>query len=375
MLKAPSGLPIKDRYAGFQYHKQCFTGFDMVDWFMTHGICATRNHAVQLGQYLLDKSIIRHIYCDQPYRDTNLLYCFKDFLGINDDQIYTLVQQMKKEGTGVKRMDRSKMFKKYKDCFLGNEAVTWLLTNSKNYVSNREEAIKLCQEIMNLGLIVPSSNTKDVLRDDNTFYVFRNIIFGGYLGKKKKAGQDRKMKWFALREQGENILWYYDSPKDPSTNTGINLVNAYIRPCNCGGGPECFEIVSYQRIFCLKCSNLAFLKIWVEILSLHTTAISDENALFEEAEENIQSESIKQSESFFEAYNQLSDNYSDGSPVLTSTRNTPSSQPTGQAPDMLNIGGELLTKVETNSSDNLASMDVISIQNDDDTSVPPSESK
>ncbi|EGG18192.1 hypothetical protein DFA_03679 [Cavenderia fasciculata] len=321
MKTPPTGLTIKDRYTGFQYHKQCFTGFDMVEWLLTHGICATRNHCIQLGQYLLDKSIIRHVYCDQPFRDSNLLYVFKEFLGISDDKIYIIVQKMKQED-GVERKDRSKLFKKFKDCFVGSEAVTWLLKNCQREVGARDEAIRLCQEIMDLGLIVPASNSKDVFRDDGTFYIFRNIIYGGYLGKKKKHSQERKVKYFALKEAGENILWYYDSPKDPMTNTGINLNNAYIRECKCGGGADCFEIVSHQRIFCLKCSNYSFLRLWVEILSHQTTTISDENALFEEAEEYIKEDSIRQSDLFFESFkehnnnNNINNNNNNNSPVI-----------------------------------------------------------
>eukprot|EP01132_Coremiostelium_polycephalum_P005664 gene5664-7050_t len=273
LLKEPgSGLQIRDRYQNFQAHKQCFSGSELIEWLIQHGICLNKNQAIQL-----------------------------DSIGVNDDQIYALVQLMKSDENGVKRMDRSRFLKKFKDCFVGSEAVTWILKNCTS-LSNRDDALRLGQEMMNKGYITVASTSKDFFKDDSSFYIFRNILYSGYLGKRSKSRPEWKVKWFALRHIDEHVLWYYESPRDPTPINGISLTNAYIRECECGGGCECFEIVTHERIFCLKTSNIGLLKIWVEFLSSHTTSISEENSLFEQAESAIQYESIKQSEYFLENY-------------------------------------------------------------------------
>lgn len=83
-----SGLPVRDRYYKFHTYKQSFTGTEMVDWLINNGICINRQLAVQLGQYILDQSLIRHYWGDQPFRDgASFIYCFKDTIATDDEVI------------------------------------------------------------------------------------------------------------------------------------------------------------------------------------------------------------------------------------------------------------------------------------------------
>jgi hypothetical protein len=80
------------------------------------------------------------------------------------------------EGVVVK--DRKYHLKMYKNCFVGKEAVSWLLENAKLFglkVKIREDAVKLGNRLMSMGIIfgpINHSSSKSVLEDENDYFTF-----------------------------------------------------------------------------------------------------------------------------------------------------------------------------------------------------------
>jgi len=81
-----------------------------------------------------------------------------------------LVADMSHPVTGVQVKDRKWRLKTYKKCFVGTEAIDWLV--SKLGMVDREDAVSVGQELMRLQFFCHVCDDKQEFRDDYLFYNF-----------------------------------------------------------------------------------------------------------------------------------------------------------------------------------------------------------
>lgn len=75
MKSETQGIEIKDRWYKFRLHKQTFTGSEAVEW-LTKEAKMSRSEAIQFGQMLLDRGIVKQIVTGNTFEDKNLCYRF-----------------------------------------------------------------------------------------------------------------------------------------------------------------------------------------------------------------------------------------------------------------------------------------------------------
>jgi len=77
-----SGVPIKDRKhyisaSQFSTFHKCFVGTEAVDWLMNKMGLQEREHAVKLGNKMLEAGVIHHVLDKLPFLDSDDFYRFK----------------------------------------------------------------------------------------------------------------------------------------------------------------------------------------------------------------------------------------------------------------------------------------------------------
>jgi len=177
-LKDPKkGVEVKDR-------KGTFIGSELVDWIYIHIVgIEKRKDAVNLAQQLMDGGLYKPIHRDQlgkPFRDGYLLYRFSadfeadgcsleeepsdvfgDKVVVSSDKLDDLLPQFSNPDGGVECKTRKAGFSKsYANCFVGKEAVDWLVDNLG---VSRATAIELGQKMISMEFFEHASGDKDKL--------------------------------------------------------------------------------------------------------------------------------------------------------------------------------------------------------------------
>lgn len=154
---------------------------------------------------------------------------------------------------GVQLLDRKKGWKTYNRCFVGSEAVQWLMVTFK---LTRLQAIQLGRKLMNSGYLQHVS-CDHTFTDADYYYQFTEKVnqavlskegssFNGFLEMTNKKDQDfnKIVKEGYLEKQGALVKnWkrryfvlkkgtlYYFKEKEAKTPRGIiNLINALVLP-------------------------------------------------------------------------------------------------------------------------------------------------
>ena len=89
-------------------------------------------------------------------------------LHLNQNEMNHLLNAMR---SGLSICDRIWWFKTYKECFVGSECITWLVTNHHALCQTREEALEICNQILRSGHIRHVKNQHE-FEDGYFFYVF-----------------------------------------------------------------------------------------------------------------------------------------------------------------------------------------------------------
>jgi len=88
----------------------------------------------------------------------------------NRDIEQLIVKIRSNNGFSIK--DRLYLFKTYKNCFIGYEAVDWLYSNVTSNMTCRADAVKLGQKLLDMGVFTNLCGAENVFRDDYFFYEF-----------------------------------------------------------------------------------------------------------------------------------------------------------------------------------------------------------
>ncbi len=74
-MRGPEGIEIRDRRYRLNIYPACFIGSEAVDWLVQKHNC-TREEAIELGQILIERSIIHHVVDQHPFKDGYFFYRF-----------------------------------------------------------------------------------------------------------------------------------------------------------------------------------------------------------------------------------------------------------------------------------------------------------
>ncbi|MEM9153590.1 MAG: mechanosensitive ion channel domain-containing protein [Cyanobacteria bacterium P01_F01_bin.33] len=75
-MRGTGGIEICDRRFRLNLYPRCFVGTEAVEWLM-RAMKTTRQGALQIGQFLLERGEIHHVLYEQPFLDGNYFYRFR----------------------------------------------------------------------------------------------------------------------------------------------------------------------------------------------------------------------------------------------------------------------------------------------------------
>jgi len=178
------------RTYGFRNYKNCWLGTEFVKW-LTKNKGWDEETATYFGHILMHKGYVVHVAGTQQFHNRELFYKFisktsqkalrekSKFPSMTDVErgklkelkdVVTLLQTI---DHGIKVKDRTWRLKKYKDCFIANELITWLVKNLR--LNTRVEAIAWAREIQEMGII--DHVTYNGKRFEDSFLFYRFIYF------------------------------------------------------------------------------------------------------------------------------------------------------------------------------------------------------
>jgi hypothetical protein len=162
-----SGVKAVDRAHRFTSYPACFLGSEAVQWLRSQFQCSAAS-AVQIGQALLSMGLMHHVVHEHGFEDADFFYRLDATANTAQTHLGQLLQQM--QGLqGIEVKDRSYHGTSYPNCWVGQDAVSWL---SKQHRLPRHEAENLLNRLLSYGLIEHVLRAHRV-KDENLFFRFR----------------------------------------------------------------------------------------------------------------------------------------------------------------------------------------------------------
>lgn len=183
MQDPKTGVTIKDRRYLMRVYKKCFIGYEAVTWIMKNLGLASREEGVRVGQMLVQSFFVSHVCYDHGFKDKYLFYHFckgsGDELPLSQriterlnpqiiESVDRITLEMATFEVGVKTKKRRWRLKQYENCFVGEEAVTWMC---RHLGISRSNGCLLGDLMMERGLIVHVTNSHTFL-DEPHLYIF-----------------------------------------------------------------------------------------------------------------------------------------------------------------------------------------------------------
>lgn len=200
-----SSLDIKDRRHNLKKYRQCFVCADLVTWCVDNGLAPTRNEGTKVGRMLYLQNIIEHVtgdngpeFADEQtyYRFVNPVTRFNVKFQNSFKKVITSrgwgcrferanarwVQKMEmvavKSKLSFERhhmiQDRKWRLKTYEQCFVGMEAVNWLIGHK--VTESRNESLEMGQLLVDNNIWRHVVNAgKPFMDSDEVFYRFVEV--------------------------------------------------------------------------------------------------------------------------------------------------------------------------------------------------------
>lgn len=166
-MRAAGGPEVRDRMYQFQTYEECFVGAAATDWIAAETGLA-RAQAVQIGQALVDLGHIYHVVRERPFVDGHYFYRHAaDSPRLAAVDLGALLQRMR-SANGIAIRDRTYHAITFPSCFVGAEAVAWLMREPG---LSHNEAMTLGQRLIDLFIIHHVSD-EHPFRDGYFFYRF-----------------------------------------------------------------------------------------------------------------------------------------------------------------------------------------------------------
>ena len=269
-IKLFETIPVKDEYYRTRRYKKCFIGKDAVTFMVESNMASSREDAVLLGLRLMNEfNLFEHVHRDHVFKDAHLFYRFvphqKRFLPFLDDldatlalhqdlhayddsgalsitssssssssneydsdENYELIDIAKELERGVEIKDRTYHWKTYQDCFVGSDAIDFLV--SHGYVKSRIDAVDLGRRISSELNLFQHATGNHVLKDDYLFYRFTNDEMRVYHEGKSSKGELSIEEQAKIFESGVNVgTNRYHMKSYPHTFVGSQAVDFMIQ--------------------------------------------------------------------------------------------------------------------------------------------------
>jgi hypothetical protein len=147
------GVIVKTHVYHFKRYHRTFVGSQAVDYLVDSSLAATRKDAVILGRRLaLELNLFRHVTNDHEFKDDFLFYRFldDDTSSIGNSSVSSLrYADLEKIANDVRDnvtvKSRRWYHKVYKNCFLGYEAVSYLVKSG--VAPSREDAVMIGRKL------------------------------------------------------------------------------------------------------------------------------------------------------------------------------------------------------------------------------------
>jgi hypothetical protein len=177
-LPAADGLSlIQDRSFRFKAYPKCFVGSEAVDWMVAqYGV--SRPQAVRLGEKMFEAGLFHHVADEHNFKDEYYFYRFmQDEAGqpkaggpssvipidaLPMQEIARAMHGEVKGELGLEIKDRRHLLKVYPQCFVGSEAVDWLVARHQ---LSRPQAVKLGERMFDAGIfhhVLDEHSFKDI---------------------------------------------------------------------------------------------------------------------------------------------------------------------------------------------------------------------
>jgi len=197
------GIEVKDRKYHLRTYPKCFVGRDAVDFLVKSGLATSREHSVEIGREFARRlNLLEHVCRDHDFEDKYFFYRFvpknKRFVSI-DDMHLLLDMNVDAENSddefsvssstttctfgaqgmddveeafarGVEVKDRRHHLKVYPDCFVGSEAVSYLV--SSGHARTREHAVLLGSRLQEERNLFRHVTDDHAFKDSYLFYHF-----------------------------------------------------------------------------------------------------------------------------------------------------------------------------------------------------------
>eukprot|EP00980_Cylindrotheca_fusiformis_P031124 scaffold25851_cov122-Cylindrotheca_fusiformis.AAC.1 len=185
------GLEVKKRTYRLKSYAKCFVASHAVDYMVKEGFCTSREEAVELGKELQNRLGLWHHVCnDHEFEDQYLFFRFSYIATAGstttDEESHSLESHSTAEDShashvslsdiasklirGLNVKDRSYKLKKYRNCFIGYEAVDFMV--QAQLVSSREGAVVLGKQLMESHNLFYHVKRAHSFEDDFLFYRF-----------------------------------------------------------------------------------------------------------------------------------------------------------------------------------------------------------
>ena len=162
-----SGVKSVDRSYRLSSYPACFLGSDAVKWLRGQFGCSSQI-AVQIGQALQKLGLIHHVVHEHAFEDQAFFYRLDATARTSQVHLGRLLQQLQSNG-GLDIADRSYLGTLYEQCWVAQDAVSWL---SMKHQLPRYEAENFLNRMLSYGLIEHVTQAHRV-KDANFFFRFR----------------------------------------------------------------------------------------------------------------------------------------------------------------------------------------------------------
>lgn len=144
-MQRSGGVNIADRRYRLRIYPECFVANEGVTW-LERALSVTRENAIAIGQALQAAGLIYHVAREQPFTDEQNYFRVAQIpVRWEVESFYALARS----DAGFRVLDRNFRGTQYQRCFVGSEAVDWMLAQGRTV----NEALSIGQQLVDVSLI------------------------------------------------------------------------------------------------------------------------------------------------------------------------------------------------------------------------------
>eukprot|EP00180_Rhodochaete_pulchella_P002321 Plantae.Rhodophyta-Rhodochaete_pulchella.ctg3514.p1 GENE.Plantae.Rhodophyta-Rhodochaete_pulchella.ctg3514~~Plantae.Rhodophyta-Rhodochaete_pulchella.ctg3514.p1 ORF type:complete len:452 (-),score=51.63 Plantae.Rhodophyta-Rhodochaete_pulchella.ctg3514:118-1473(-) len=243
MNKFCAAIEIKDRCFHLRKYRMCFVGQEAVAWLTTSGVAKSVADAVRLGNKMMSAGVFYHVTHSRPFENRKSFYrltgddrksgtsegsggcslsrTLSDEHELRDSMdMMRLIEEFRH---GAEIRDRKFHTKQYRNCFVGCDAVQWLV--DAGYARNVDEAVSVGNQMMEQGVFSHVSHDHSF---ENKFLFYRfeeeskidrrrlSRSISCWLQKKKPLSQKTEKVVFHPQDLSSDALLYVNTRRNRS---------------------------------------------------------------------------------------------------------------------------------------------------------------